>query len=436
MRVFLRTFAVLTALALTSAAALAQAEKKPVHSAADLPRFTYAVTSAPSDLLQADAATFAAFATPVGADVDAVLAGYDIQDRATLRDLLSEKLDLELLSGTQDAAALQTALQLLDGEFAYAEPLRLALQQITWGRPSPLQAPEQGSVALGISSITFAQLFAYAREAIARHGVTDKEAPLYINIYRLVFSLAWTIGPAVAAWVMVGYSFKGIFLICGAIFFVLFLIVWAFVPSLPPSAIALGPPVSLTKLLLRRDLLCYFSAFVLVFICTNMGIMNLPLMILKTLHGTQQQIGIAYSVAPVFELPFMALFGVLATQGEPAPLIRLGVIIAVAYYALLALVQAPWEVYPLQILSAAMVAIVSGLAITFFQAYIPNQPGTATNLYSNANRIGSSIGYLSFGTLSSLLGYRAVFVVCSLVCVGAFTLLWLAREQHAAGAAA
>ena len=37
-----------------------------------------------------------------------------------------------------ERAALQTALTLLDGEFAYAEPLRLALQQITWGRPSPL----------------------------------------------------------------------------------------------------------------------------------------------------------------------------------------------------------------------------------------------------------------------------------------------------------
>ena len=34
---------------------------------------------------------------------------------------------------------------LLDGEFAYAEPLRLALQQISWGRPSPLGAPEQTS---------------------------------------------------------------------------------------------------------------------------------------------------------------------------------------------------------------------------------------------------------------------------------------------------
>jgi proteasome accessory factor BC len=53
----------------------------------------------------------------------------------------------------EELAALQTALLLLDGKFAYAEPLRLALQQITWGRPSPLRAPEQQrSVALGVTA--------------------------------------------------------------------------------------------------------------------------------------------------------------------------------------------------------------------------------------------------------------------------------------------
>ena len=51
----------------------------------------------------------------------------------------------------EELAALRTALQLLDGEFAYAEPLRLALQQISWGRPSPLSAPEQNTVGLGIT---------------------------------------------------------------------------------------------------------------------------------------------------------------------------------------------------------------------------------------------------------------------------------------------
>ncbi len=51
----------------------------------------------------------------------------------------------------KELAALHTALQLLDGEFAYAEPLRIALQQISWGRPSPLGSPEQQTVALGIT---------------------------------------------------------------------------------------------------------------------------------------------------------------------------------------------------------------------------------------------------------------------------------------------
>jgi proteasome accessory factor C len=52
----------------------------------------------------------------------------------------------------EELAGLHTALSLLDGEFAYAEPLRLALQQISWGQPSPLDAPEQRSIALGITA--------------------------------------------------------------------------------------------------------------------------------------------------------------------------------------------------------------------------------------------------------------------------------------------
>src|SRR5213075_254617 len=51
-----------------------------------------------------------------------------------------------------ELGALRTALSLLDGEFAYAEPLRLALQQLSWGTPSPLAAPETRSVALAVTA--------------------------------------------------------------------------------------------------------------------------------------------------------------------------------------------------------------------------------------------------------------------------------------------
>jgi SET family sugar efflux transporter-like MFS transporter len=257
-----------------------------------------------------------------------------------------------------------------------------------------------------------------------------------MNIYRLVYSLAWTVGPALAAWTMIRFSFRGTFLVCAGFYVALLLIIWRLVPARPPAAAASISRVPLARLLRRPDLLSYFSAFVLVFLCGTMGMMNLPLMILHTLGGSRQQVGIAYSVAPFFELPFLLLFGVLASRGRPGPLIRLGFVIAVAYYALLSQVREAWQVYPVQILSAAIVAVVSGIAITFFQDYIPNQPGTATNLYSTANRIGSTFGYLMFGSLASLLGYRSVFLVCSGVCAAAFFLLWLAREQHQAEAAA
>ena len=58
-------------------------------------------------------------------------------------------------------------------EFAYAEPLRPALQQITWGRPSPLEAPDQRGVALGITASAgghdLSQRLAKIETAIFRH---------------------------------------------------------------------------------------------------------------------------------------------------------------------------------------------------------------------------------------------------------------------------
>jgi predicted DNA-binding transcriptional regulator YafY len=82
--------------------------------------------------------------------VDRPADGAAEQENYSLR---SENFHLPAIEfSDEELAALQAALHLLDGKFAYAEPLRLALQQITWGRPSPLRAPEQRSVALGITA--------------------------------------------------------------------------------------------------------------------------------------------------------------------------------------------------------------------------------------------------------------------------------------------
>src|SRR3712207_259540 len=59
-----------------------------------------------------------------------------------LYTLRSEQYFLPPLELSDDElAALQTSLYLLEGKFAYAEPLRLALQNLALGRPGFAEAP-------------------------------------------------------------------------------------------------------------------------------------------------------------------------------------------------------------------------------------------------------------------------------------------------------
>jgi SET family sugar efflux transporter-like MFS transporter len=287
-----------------------------------------------------------------------------------------------------------------------------------------------GCVLGGISSVTFSQLFAYARDLLARSEVSPRDAPLYMNVFRLFFAVSWTTGPAVAAWVMLHYSYRGMFLVAALCFFLFVLILLGFVPPAQPWGTARSAvQVPLHRVLVRRDVLAYFVSFTLLFTAGTMGMLNLPLLVLNVLGGTGQQVGIIYSVAPAFEIPFMLYFGLLATKADQTRLIRISVVLAVIYYALLTLVRAPWHIYPLQILSAAITAVVGGIAITFFQNFLPDQPGTATNLYSSAGRLGSIIGYLAFGILASAYGNRAVFVACTALSVIALAILFAGRER-------
>ena len=91
----------------------AGAPKTKVASANDLPRFSYPVSSPPSALLMSDNATFDSFAQKVLYDIDSVLTGYDIEDKATLRQLYETRLNIEILSD-ENQAALATLNKLRD----------------------------------------------------------------------------------------------------------------------------------------------------------------------------------------------------------------------------------------------------------------------------------------------------------------------------------
>jgi MFS transporter, SET family, sugar efflux transporter len=297
----------------------------------------------------------------------------------------------------------------------------------------PLLLTAIGALALGVSSISFGQIFAYARDTLEESDIERREIPFYMNFIRLFFALAWTVGPAIAAYLMTHYSFRVTFS-AAAFTYVLFCVLVAlFVPWRPPSEASrqAARALPLSAAFKNRQLLAHFVAFCLYFCCSTMGMMNLPLLILGELHGAERDVGTAYSLAPLFELPLMFYVGVLATRVAHEKIIACAIALGVVYYAGLSLAGAPLHVFFLQALSAAVVAVMSGVAITFFQNYLPDQAGTATNLYSTASRIGSIGGYLGFGVIGGALGHRAVFGVTVVLCALAVTILVVFRRPAA-----
>ncbi|HET6801256.1 MAG TPA: S8 family serine peptidase [Casimicrobiaceae bacterium] len=104
-----RLLKLLCVLTLSVVAFAAVAQTKPrIDKAADLPRFTYKVDGSVEDILRDDA-KFAVFSAGVRRDVQSVLDGYQIDDRATLRQLEGELAQLDYLDGNLDAALQRLA---------------------------------------------------------------------------------------------------------------------------------------------------------------------------------------------------------------------------------------------------------------------------------------------------------------------------------------
>ena len=100
----------------------------------------------------------------------------------------------------RELSALHTCLYLLEGQFAYAEPLRLALQHLTLGRPSPLDDHAARTVSVNLlggdyspevashlskieSAISRRKTIRFTYYAIGRDERSEREVDPYSLLY-------------------------------------------------------------------------------------------------------------------------------------------------------------------------------------------------------------------------------------------------------------
>lgn len=332
------------------------------------------------------------------------------------------------LRGTRRPVMILGALGGMCGYIGYAYVRDVALLMLI------------GCLVVSLIAVNFSQLAAYMREQLALPENAGASPALVMSALRAFFSLAWTMGPAIGAWMVTIWGYEGIFAAAAGLFGAFLLGVLA---SIPPgqrivqisstASSDIRPPSSafrpLTFLIRHRHepILYFFIVFVLVFCAQVMSMMTLPLFVTKTLSGTTHNVGIIFGLAAFMEIPLMLWFAKLADRGHHVALIRIGVILACIYFAVVPFAHAPWHIYPMQMLIAASIAITTNITILFFQDLMPQRKGVATAIYSNTWSIGSLIGYFAFGLLLPVLGHRGLYINSAVV-TGFAALLLVLRK--------
>ncbi|MEU4803898.1 sugar efflux transporter [Actinosynnema sp. NPDC023587] len=282
-------------------------------------------------------------------------------------------------------------------------------------------------VALSLSAVAsclMPQTFAYARQSLERSG--SVRAPLAISAVRTMVSVSWVAGPPVAALLIDARGFSGLFAAAAGVYLAAALVTGLTLPELgggaPVAPASSGPGV-------RREVLFAAAAFVLLQGATSVGVYAMPLYLTDVLHGTTADAGLVLGLCAALEIPLMLGFGALAMRVDYRRLVLAGGVVALAYYGVMVLTTATWQVAAAQALHAIVISAVMGVGISYFQDLVPDRPGYATTMFTNTAKASAMMAGPLLA-LSQVLGYRSAYVIGFVLSALGLGLLVLARRRQ------
>ncbi|MEK5253016.1 sugar efflux transporter [Paenibacillus sp. FSL F4-0125] len=272
------------------------------------------------------------------------------------------------------------------------------------------------------------QLFAIAREAVNKSDFND--TAFANSTLRSAFSLGFITGPLIGTLLIAAVGFKGIFSGTIGVFLLVALLVFLFLKSNTElSSNKAEVKVRSFRLVQNRNILLPFLILILMYVAHWTSSINTALFITNNLGGTTSDVGLVSSICAALEIPFMIMLGLLSAKYSNRSLMMCGAILGGAYYLVVILSGAMWQMLAAQVLLAVFVAVISAIGISYIQDLLPSMPGYASTLYSNSSTIGRLIGSLVGGGLATLVGYRYSFVLCFVLITIALIMLAVSGRQ-------
>lgn len=284
------------------------------------------------------------------------------------------------------------------------------------------------SILSGLGAAAIPQIYAYAQESANASQSDDKTFAM--SALRSLISLGFLIGPLAGTLLLAAAGYRGLFLVTSAIYLTTASLVFLFLASRKanprnPRKRTVASTSSLSSMQIRQP----FIAFILLFMVNAMNLVNTPLFIVNELQGTHTDIGLVVGICAGLEIPIMLVLGAFGRRISNHTLLMIGNIIAVFYFVILSVSNDPIQLIIAQLLQATFVAVVMGNGLSYFTNILPDSPGVAITLYTNASTIGRLAGTLGSGIIAQFTGFRSVYWMCLVIVILSLVLLWRTRSQ-------
>lgn len=277
-----------------------------------------------------------------------------------------------------------------------------------------------GSLLTAVANAATPQLFALAREY--------SEKPMFNALMRAQLSLAWVTGPPLAFTVTAMAGFKAMYFLT-AVIFIAILLLSILLPVNSKSPLQQKPTSRVAIVKIRRKISLLFIASVLMWSCSAIYLIDIPVFITQQLGLAEQWVGFIMGLAAALEIPIMLLAGRYVARTGKKRMLGIAIYAGIIFYSGIIIATSVWQLLLLQVLNAVFIGIIATVGMFFFQAELPEKQGLATTLFTNS----VSVGIVFAGGLHAFIikigQHEYVYVMAAALLFIARVILWRVDES-------
>ncbi|MDW5500670.1 MFS transporter [Pseudomonas lundensis] len=281
-----------------------------------------------------------------------------------------------------------------------------------------------GVLLTAIANTAIPQLFALAREYGER---SSQNVAMFSAIMRAQLSLAWVFGPPLAFMLVVNYGFTAMFIFAAGIFLLVSLLAWWILPEVARPV--MGNEIAIQqKTVFDKDVSLLFLASVLMWTCSAMYLIDVPLYITAELGLPQSLTGWMMGVAAAIEIPIMILVGRYVNRVGKRLMMAGAMVAGIVFYAGMLWLTSAGGLLALQLFNAIFIGIIATVGMLYFQDLMPDRAGMATTLFTNSISTGVILAGILQGILTEYGPHTSVYLLAILLLCIALPVGFKTRE--------